>query len=80
MTDDKTEPRGIQSGNVGDIEDVESGTLLAWGRLEFEDVDDGERFEDAVHIVGRESSGELEDEHASFFIFDSFDGELRTLP
>lgn len=80
MTDDEAETRGIESGNLSDVEDVKKRTLFAGRGFEFEDVDDSERFEDGIHIVGRKSSGELKDEHASQFIFDAFDGELLTLP
>jgi hypothetical protein len=80
MTDDEAETGGIQAGDLGNVEDVQRGPLFAGGWLELEDVDDSQGLEDRVHVVGCESSSELEDENASFFIFCAFDGELLTLP
>lgn len=80
MTDDQTEAGGVQCGNVGDIEDVEGWAFLARRRLEFEDVDDGQGFEDAVHFVRCKGSREPEDEDASLLVLDAFNGEFRTLP
>lgn len=80
VADDETEAGGIEGGNIGDVEDVETWKLLAGPRVEVKDVDHDERFEDAVHFVCSEGSREPEDERAVFFIFDAFNGELRTLP
>ena len=80
MADDEAEAGGIEAGHLGDVKDVQGGPFFAGRRFELEDVDDGERLEHGVHIVGRKTSVELEDEHASLFIFDAFDGEFLALP
>jgi hypothetical protein len=80
VADDETESGGIEGGNLGDVEDVETGKLLAGCGVEIKDVDYGKRFEDAVHLICSEGSREPEDERAAFLIFNTLDGELRTLP
>jgi hypothetical protein len=80
MTDNQSETGGIESRNLGDVEDVEGWTFFARRRFKLENVDNSERFEDGVHVVGREASSEPEDEYASVLIQDAFDGELWTLP
>ena len=80
VADDETESGGIEGRNVSDVEDVETGKLLAGRGVEIKDVDHGKRLEDAVHLICSEGSREPEDERAAFFIFDAFNGELRTLP
>jgi len=56
MTDDETKAGGVESRNVGDVEDVEGRTLFACWWFEFENVDDCKGLEDAVHLVCSEGS------------------------
>ena len=80
VADDEAQSRGIESGNLSDIEDVEAGKFFARGWIEVEDIDDGKRLEDTVHLIRGEGPRELEDECIVFFILNAFDGELGTLP
>ena len=80
MTDDQAEAGGVQCGNVRDVEDVESWAFFAGRGLEFEDVDDSQGLEDAVHFIRRKGSREPEDEDAPLLVLDAFNGKFRTLP
>jgi hypothetical protein len=70
----------VECRDIGDVEDVERRALLPWGWFEFENIDHSEWFQHRVHVVGREAARELEDEDASFLIFNAFDSEFGTLP